>query len=100
MAVVQILVRGICWSTKPWPEISDYKTEEGTGTGTYKSTLTGLQSSTLYYYRAYATNAIGTGYSVPNTFTTEASITIPDYNFRRYYRHYCKFCNWRWYNPE
>ena len=74
----QILVRGICWSTKPWPEISDYKTEEGTGTGTYKSTLTGLQSSTLYYYRGYATNAIGTGYSVPNTFTTEASITIPD----------------------
>jgi uncharacterized protein (TIGR02145 family) len=73
-----IMVRGICWSTKSWPEISDNKTEEGTGTGTYKCTLTGLQSSTLYYYSAYATNAIGTIYSVPNTFTTEASITIPD----------------------
>jgi uncharacterized protein (TIGR02145 family) len=73
-----IIARGICWSIKPWPEIGDNKTEEGTGIGTYTSTLTGLQASTLYYYRAYATNAIGIIYSVPNTFTTEASITIPD----------------------
>jgi uncharacterized protein (TIGR02145 family) len=73
-----IMVRGICWSTKPWPEISDNKTEEGTGIGTYKCTLKGLQSFTLYYYSAYATNAIGTTYSVPKTFTTEASNTIPD----------------------
>jgi uncharacterized protein (TIGR02145 family) len=73
-----IIVRGICWSTKPWPEISDNKTEEGTGIGTYTCTLTDLKSSTLYYYSAYATNAIGTIYSVPKEFTTKASITIPD----------------------
>jgi uncharacterized protein (TIGR02145 family) len=73
-----ILERGMCWSTKPWPEISDNKSIDGTGTGTYTSTLTGLSSSALYYYRAYATNAIGTAYSVPNSFTTKASITIPD----------------------
>ncbi|MGE5406322.1 MAG: fibrobacter succinogenes major paralogous domain-containing protein, partial [Methanosarcina sp.] len=73
-----IIARGICWSINPWPEITDNKIEEGTGTGTFNCTLTGLQSSTLYYYSAYATNAMGTIYSVPKTFTTEASKTTPD----------------------
>ena len=34
-----------------------------------------LQPSTTYYYRAYATNNIGTGYGVSKTFTTVADTT-------------------------
>lgn len=73
-----VIARGICWSTNPWPRVTDYKIEEGTGTGTFKCTLANLNSSTLYYYSAYATNTAGTAYSVPKTFTTEPGITTPD----------------------
>lgn len=73
-----VITRGICWSENPWPQITDNIIEEGTGIGIYRCTLTTLKSSTLYYYSAYAVNAIGTAYSVPKTFTTEPGITTPD----------------------
>lgn len=40
--------------------------------GSYSSSLTGLLPGTLYYVRAYATNADGTGYGTAVTFTTDA----------------------------
>lgn len=39
---------------------------------TYTSALSGLASSTTYYYRAYATNTAGTGYGAQASFTTDA----------------------------
>lgn len=39
---------------------------------TYTSALSGLASSTTYYYRAYATNTAGTGYGTQASFTTDA----------------------------
>ncbi|MBR5982920.1 MAG: hypothetical protein IK025_04230 [Bacteroidales bacterium] len=47
--------------------------QSGSGTGSFTKTLTGLSSSTTYYYKAYATNVAGTAYGDVMTFTTPAS---------------------------
>jgi len=65
-----VTARGICWSTSPEPTVSDSHTSNGTGTGGFSSTMTGLFPNTTYYVRAYATNGIGTAYGEQNTFTT------------------------------
>ena len=54
--------RGVCWSTSTSPTISDSCTSDGSGSGGYTSAISGLASSTLYYVRAFATNASGTAY--------------------------------------
>jgi hypothetical protein len=43
---------------------------DGTTTGTYTSSLTGLTYNTTYYVRAYATNSVGTTYGNQISFTT------------------------------
>ena len=65
-----VTARGVCWSTLHNPTIEDSKTVDGTGTGSFASNLTGLQASTTYYVRAYATNSEGTVYGDEVTFTT------------------------------
>ena len=62
--------RGICWSTSPNPSISDNKLVNGNGTGSFTSNLVGLDGGTTYYVRAYATNAVGTGYGAQISFST------------------------------
>jgi len=66
----EITSRGVCWSTSENPTISDDKTVDGTGTGTFTSNLTGLIAETTYYVQAYATNSVGTAYGNEQTFTT------------------------------
>jgi hypothetical protein len=66
---VPLTARGVCWSTSANPTIADAKTIDGTGTGTFESTLTGLTPDVLYHLRAYATNSLGTAYSADGTFT-------------------------------
>ncbi|MBU1014205.1 MAG: hypothetical protein KKG99_14500 [Bacteroidetes bacterium] len=61
--------RGVCWSTSTSPTTANSKTTDGTGTGTYTSSITGLVPGTTYYIRAYATNSQGTTYGVQVTFT-------------------------------
>ena len=69
-----VTVRGVCWSTVTTPTIAlATKTNDGTGTGTFVSSITGLASSTLYYVRAYATNTTGTVYGTQVSFTTLAT---------------------------
>ena len=63
---------GVCWSTSHAPDIEDDLTSDGTGTGEFTSSLTGLSPSTTYYVRAYATNSVGTAYGVEVEFTTLA----------------------------
>jgi uncharacterized protein (TIGR02145 family) len=65
-----VVARGVCWSTSQNPTTSNSKTNDGTGTGTYSSTLSNLSPSTTYYLRAYATNGLGTGYGNQLVFTT------------------------------
>ncbi len=62
--------RGVCWSTSQNPTISDNHTNDGTGTGSFSSSLTGLTASTTYYVKAYATNDAGTAYGEELNFTT------------------------------
>ena len=64
-----ISARGICWSTSQNPTISDSKTTDGTGTGSFTSNLSELTAGQVYYVRAYATNSAGTAYGTQVSFT-------------------------------
>ncbi|MCK4919777.1 MAG: choice-of-anchor D domain-containing protein, partial [Bacteroidales bacterium] len=72
-----VTARGVCWNTSSTPTISNSKTTNGTGTGTFTSAITGLSSNTTYYVRAYAANGEGTSYGNQETFTTLQSGTAP-----------------------
>ena len=54
--------RGLCYGLSNSPTLVNSYTTDGSGTGSYLSTITGLSPQTLYYIRAYATNIAGTGY--------------------------------------
>ncbi len=69
-----VTARGVCWSTSPNPTIADTKTVNGTGTGVFSSSITGLNQNTTYYVRAYATNSVGTVYGGELSITT---LTLP-----------------------
>jgi uncharacterized protein (TIGR02145 family) len=80
-----ITARGMVWNTTGTPTVSDNKTTDGSGTGSYVSSLTGLSPSTTYYVRAYATNSTGTAYGNQQTFTTTAtSTTVTDIDGNTY----------------
>lgn len=83
-----IVKRGVCWSSDHNPSINDNNTVEGSGTGSFTSTLTGLSPNTIYYVRAYATNKTDTSYGTVKSFTTltAPTTTVTDidgnvYNF-------------------
>ena len=63
---------GICYSQYPQPTISNTKTIDGSGLGHFTSNLSGLNDTTLYYVRAYATSSAGTSYGQQITFTTRS----------------------------
>jgi hypothetical protein len=72
-----VTARGVCWSLSANPTISGSHTTDGSGTGVFTSSITGLASSTTYHVRAYATNSVGTGYGPDSTFTTLAAAAMP-----------------------
>ncbi len=65
----EVTAMGICWS-KGFPTLSDTKTTEESGSGSFTSVITGLMPGTVYYVRAYAVNSAGTGYGKMQMFTT------------------------------
>ena len=69
---VSVTARGVCWSTTPDPISTGSHTTDGSGTGSFVSSITGLSLNTLYYVRAYATNSLGTAYGSELTFTSGA----------------------------
>jgi uncharacterized protein (TIGR02145 family) len=71
-----VTAKGICWSLVTAPTISDSKTTDGTGTGSFISNLTGLTPATTYYVRAYATNVAGIAYGNEVSFTT-SPVAVP-----------------------
>lgn len=76
-----ITARGVCWNLGGAPTTADDKTTDGTGTGIFTSSITGLSPATTYYVRAYATNGIGTSYGNEISFTTlDLSVAISNVN--------------------
>lgn len=72
-----VTARGVCWSTSQNPTVNGNHTSNGTGTGSFTSSITGLSPNTTYYVRAYATNSAGTAYGTQRTFTTLSQIYVP-----------------------
>jgi uncharacterized protein (TIGR02145 family) len=68
-----ITARGVCYGTTQNPDLTASFTTDGTGTGAFTSNLSGLTAGTLYYVRAYATNAAGTAYGTQVQFLTMVS---------------------------
>jgi len=67
-----VTARGVQWSTSPLSAMPSGSTSsDGTGTGSFTSSLTGLSASTVYYYRAYALNSVGYGYGAEQSFVTD-----------------------------
>lgn len=66
----EITSRGVCWSTNQNPTINDMLTSNGSGVGTFASSIENLLASTTYYVRAYATNSAGTAYGANFCFVT------------------------------
>ena len=64
-----ITARGVCWSANPNPTIDNSKTSNGTGTGAFSGSITGLTENNIYHVRAYATNSIATAYGADIAFT-------------------------------
>ena len=69
--------KGICWSTHSNPTIMDNKINSGTGNNSYTVQISGLNTGSKYYVKAYAINSEGISYGSEETFTT-LSISKPN----------------------
>ncbi len=71
-----IVLRGVCYSTTPNPNMGNMRTEDGSGVGSFSTILRNLNPSTTYYVRSYAKNSNGVVvYGDEVSFST-SSITI------------------------
>ncbi len=66
----KISARGVCWSTDSMPTITNNKTNDSVGEGSFSSRINRLDGGLTYYLRAYATNSAGTGYGKTLSFIT------------------------------
>jgi uncharacterized protein (TIGR02145 family) len=72
---------GIVWSKiNNTPTITDSMVAGTTATGTFTSNRTGLDFGNTYYFRAFATNSVGTGYGSVVTLTTSSDSVKFTYN--------------------
>lgn len=77
-----ILEKGVCWSTSPNPTVNEItKTLNGPGLNSFVNSITNLTPGTLYYYRSYATNSVGTAYGTQNQTTIPLPANPPALNF-------------------
>lgn len=66
----EVTARGVCWSTGRNPTTDDNYSIDDAGAGDFESLMRPLEPYTIYHMRAYATNAIGTGYGEEMGFMT------------------------------
>ena len=71
--------RGLLVSTNNVPTLNNVVFSSGTGTGTFEIEMTGLESSTTYFVRAFATYSRGTVYGAVKTFSTTPSNVLIDH---------------------
>lgn len=71
-----VTARGVCWSTTMQPTISNSHTSDGSGLGSFISSVTNLEPNTTYYLRAYASNEAGTAYGEQMSFTTLSGLAM------------------------
>ena len=68
--------RGIYYGTGEFSQPT--KVANGMGTGTFPVFVSGLTANTLYYFKAFATNSVGTSYGDVLSFTTGNSLAVND----------------------
>ncbi len=75
----KVTERGFCYGLNPKPTTADKKAIDGssstTTNGSFDLTIKGLKANTTYYFRSFATNSKGTGYS-----SNDLDITTPSYS--------------------
>ena len=74
---------GFVYGTNQNPTLQNQKLEIGTSfssSGEFTGQLEGLNQNTTYYFRAYATNGIGTSYGANLSLTTTNVIAVPTIN--------------------
>ena len=57
-----IISSGFCWSRHSNPSMLDSVTIDGDNSGEFESIISGLEIGKTYYFKAYATNYVGTSY--------------------------------------
>lgn len=69
----EVVSRGLVWSTIENPSLEQHIgiQSASSGLGLFTVTITELTPSTAYYFRAFASNGMGTAYGNQVTFTTE-----------------------------
>jgi uncharacterized protein (TIGR02145 family) len=83
----EVIARGVIWgrSSNPDLESNDGFTSDGSGTGRYTSSISGLLPKATYYLRAYATNAEGISYGNVIKFQTVSQVrTVSDVDGNTY----------------
>ncbi|MFA6085503.1 cadherin-like beta sandwich domain-containing protein [Mucilaginibacter sp.] len=72
---ISVSERGVVYSsTNTTPVIGNgTKAANGTGTGIFSQSISGLSGSTTYYVRSYATSGAGTAYGAVISFTTPSN---------------------------
>ena len=76
---LNVINKGVCWSTLQNPAIFDNKSDDGPGSGNYISNISGLSLNTTYFVRAYATNSQGTFYGNEISFTSSPFVIGQSY---------------------
>jgi hypothetical protein len=72
-----VIQRGFCWAKVPSPTIANNFITKGLGIGNLNHTITGLESNTIYFVRAYAMNGSGIAYGNEIAFKTKRDIGDP-----------------------
>jgi hypothetical protein len=67
--------RGVCFSISQNPTLNNAVIYNGTGIGSFTSSISGLTPNTTYYVKAFASNAIGTAYGNQISFATENEVS-------------------------
>lgn len=71
-----VTARGVCYGVNENPTLDDNTILRGQGLGVFTCELTGLSPETVYYARAFATNANGTTYGQQVVFTTKSAPAV------------------------